>query len=281
MRKRKQSPAEDFMEIMASLPWLVGVVAAIGSYIFLHQLAAPPKVDPTRVADAIGRMWVGSLAFYGQYFVPVLCLVGAAVSFARRKKRKSLFDNVVQAKGADALSGMTWREFEMLVGEAFRVQGYSVVELGGAAPDGGVDLVLRKGNEKFLVQCKHWKAYKVGVDVVRELYGVMAAQGAAGGFVITSGSFTSDAQDFAAGRNLKLIDGPKLLGLIQQGRQAAGERSSVAAPISPPAVHMPTAYPSCPICSCDMVRRTAKKGTKAGSQFWGCSRYPACKGTRA
>ena len=36
---------------------------------------------------------------------------------------------------------MSWREFEMLVGEAFRVQGYSVVETGGSA-DGGVDVVL-------------------------------------------------------------------------------------------------------------------------------------------
>jgi restriction system protein len=33
----------------------------------------------------------------------------------------------------------------------------------------GVDLALTKGTEKFLVQCKQWKAYKVGVDVVREL----------------------------------------------------------------------------------------------------------------
>ena len=32
--------------------------------------------------------------------------------------------------------------------------------------------------EKFLVQCKQGKAYIVGVDVVRELYGVMAAKGA-------------------------------------------------------------------------------------------------------
>jgi ssDNA-binding Zn-finger/Zn-ribbon topoisomerase 1 len=29
-----------------------------------------------------------------------------------------------------------------------------------------------------------------------------------------------------------------------------------------------------------MVRRTAHKGKRAGRQFWGCSRYPSCKGTR-
>ncbi|TVS08559.1 MAG: hypothetical protein EA417_22595 [Gammaproteobacteria bacterium] len=29
-----------------------------------------------------------------------------------------------------------------------------------------------------------------------------------------------------------------------------------------------------------MVKRTASRGANAGKQFWGCSRYPACRGTR-
>lgn len=52
---------------------------------------------------------------------------------------------------------------------------------------------VRKGSELHLVQCKQWKAFKVGLDVVRQLYGVMAARGAAGGFVVTSGTFTVPA----------------------------------------------------------------------------------------
>ncbi len=37
---------------------------------------------------------------------------------------------------------------------------------------------------------------------------------------------------------------------------------------------------ACPRCGSAMVRRTAHKGAYAGRQFWGCSRYPVCKGTR-
>jgi len=33
-------------------------------------------------------------------------------------------------------------------------------------------------------------------------------------------------------------------------------------------------------CGKPLVLRTARKGPQAGSQFWGCSAYPACKGTR-
>jgi len=38
--------------------------------------------------------------------------------------------------------------------------------------------------------------------------------------------------------------------------------------------------PACPICGGMMAVRTAKKGLRAGVQFWGCVKYPTCKGTR-
>ena len=38
--------------------------------------------------------------------------------------------------------------------------------------------------------------------------------------------------------------------------------------------------PSCPKCGQPMVLRTVRQGSKAGSQFWGCSGYPACKSTQ-
>jgi restriction system protein len=64
--------------------------------------------------------------------------------------------------------------------------------------------VLHKGDEKYLVQCKQWRAFKVGV--LWELYGLMAA----GGFVVTSGRFRKESSEFAQGRNVELIDGVKL-----------------------------------------------------------------------
>jgi len=42
-----------------------------------------------------------------------------------------------------------------------------------------------------------------------------------------------------------------------------------------------SAAPNCPLCSKPMTLRTARQGQQAGSQFWGCSGYPKCKGTRA
>lgn len=37
--------------------------------------------------------------------------------------------------------------------------------------------------------------------------------------------------------------------------------------------------PHCPQCGSMMALRTAKSGKNQGSQFWGCTQYPDCKGT--
>lgn len=283
-RRKRQGVAEDVMDGVALLPWWAGLALALVSYLIFHAIAGRPlpPIDPKQVAAAMPGMYLRGIAGALQYVAPVLCLMGAAVSFVRRRKRDSLVASTTASASADALNGMTWREFEMLTAEAFRLQGFDVREQGGSLPDGGVDLVARKGGETYLVQCKQWRAFKVGVDVVRELYGVMAAQGAAGGYVVTSGQFTQEARAFAEGRNVRLVDGPKLFALLQQARNSLGQKRSAPSAASPIEAPQATSVedPLCPVCSAAMVRRTAKKGATPGAQFWGCSRFPACRGTR-
>jgi restriction system protein len=295
-RKRKTGGFEDGMELVAKLPWWAGVALALIFYVFLHQLAQPPSgkgLQAGQLAGFAASSMLSTFASILQFLIPAICLFGALSSFLARRRRQALVNNVSQNKSADALDGMSWREFELLVGEAFRLQGYRVEELGGSGPDGGIDLLLTKGSEKFLVQCKQWKAFKVSVTVVRELYGVMAARGAAGGFVVTSGRFTEDATAFASGRNIKLIDGPQLHGLIRQAKNARGANAAptgqfnstqpaLAARPTPQPLSKPgqSAQPPCPSCGSLMTKRKAKRGANAGGEFWGCVTYPACKGTR-
>jgi restriction system protein len=190
VRKSKTSIADDIFELVALMPWWAGCALALVSYLLLHRVAIQPVTVVSDAGQISGMatqaLWQG-LATAGQYILPILCLGGAVASFFSRRKRLNLLAGAANSRATDALDGMSWQEFEMLVGEAFRQNGYQVVENGGGGADGGVDLVLRKDGEKFLVQCKQWKAYSVGVAIIRELYGVMAAKGATGGFVVTSG----------------------------------------------------------------------------------------------
>ena len=215
MSGKDDSTGTSIVELTALLPWWGGVMLAVASYGVLHLYVSRP-LPPTSLSDGYMTQAIGhAFATTGQYLLPFLFLLAAVMSAARRWKRRRLITGVAKSDAPDALNGLSWREFEMLVGEAFRVQGYSVAETGRGA-DGGVDVVLRKDGEKYYVQCKHWRASQVGVPIVRELYGAMAAHGATGGFVVTSGQFTKPAIDFARGLNLTLIDGPQLHAMIQQ-----------------------------------------------------------------
>ncbi len=285
-RRKKTGAAEDLMDLVSLLPWWAGVALALVFYVVLHRVASQQvaaAVQPGQLGDMVTQTLWKTFATFGQYILPLICLAGAGMSAWRRRERKALVTDVAGSNAADALDGMSWQQFEKLVGEAFRLQGYAVAESGGGGADGGVDLVLSKSGEKFLVQCKQWRAFKVGVDVVRELYGVMAARGAAGGFVVTSGRFTEEATNFASGRNVKLIDGPKLHGLIRQAQAAKDQPQASGA--SAPSMREQAASalpptPTCPACAKPMVKRVAKRGANAGGEFWGCTGYPTCKGVR-
>ena len=109
-----------------------------------------------------------------------------------------------------ALAQMSWQAVEELVGEYFRRREFSVTESRRAGPDRGIDLELTKRGEYYLVQCKHWRTPSVDVDTVREFHRVMAARHAVGGFVVTSGSFSNEAQKFAESREIELINGEQL-----------------------------------------------------------------------
>ena len=279
-RRRKTSALDDLVEIVSLMPWWAGVGLALATYLVFHSLAKFPTapVDPSKMGDHIQKVLVAGWSLWLQYLVPFICLLGAGISFFKRRKRTMLVETVAAAPDVTALNGISWPEFELLVGEAFRLQGYTVIENAGRGPDGGVDLELRKGGQTFLVQCKQWKSYTVDVKVVRELYGVIAARKAAGGFVVTSGSFTLPAKEFANGKWLHLIEGPQLHEMIKVAR-AAGTNAVLAKAPSEPQLR-PAGAPECPICKSSMVVRTANRGAKAGTKFWGCSRFPTCRGTR-
>ncbi len=274
MARRKPSPVEDGIELSSKLPWWAGVLLAVAAYVGLHSVAASEVtavVQPGKMAEFVGQMRFKTLAYVGQYVLPFVFLVGAAVSAYGRYTRRALHAQVAGSPDQGALNAMSWRQFEALVGEAFLRKGYAVTGTGG----GGVDLVLKMKGETFLVQCKQWRALKVGVNTVRELYGVMAAKGATGGFVVTSGVFTEEAQAFARGRNVELMDGKALHALIR------GVSVPPARIFRDPLSVMTTGAPFCPECQSRMVKRKARRGANAGQVFWGCTRYPDCKGTRA
>lgn len=283
-RKKDDGLLELVVALTAKMPWWVGVLLAVVSYLWLHSvaIAPPPTITSTKqIASAMtGGLWRG-LAMAGQYILPILFCAGAFASAVARQQAKRL--HAEAAHRDDGIAQMSWREFEVLVGEYFRRQDFAVTQNGGGGPDGGVDLLLKKGSDRYLVQCKHWRALRVGVEPVREMYGLMAAQRVAGGFVVTSGEFTSEAHKFAEGREIRLVNGKELKqGVKGQAQMAGGARSAAAEVPSAKGVARNDEPPLCPLCGAGMMPRKATRGENAGKSFWGCSRYAEtkCRGTR-
>jgi restriction system protein len=265
MPRKKSSLIEDLANI---LPWWVLVILAAIScfaikYLLPPEFLAPQDANPLSTLFSSARELILSMI---SFIVMAIFLIAANLSAVNAWKKRKLLD---RQENLDTIKNISWKEFEELVGEAYRRKGYAVTECGGGGADGGIDLVLKKGREKILVQYKHWKLQKIGVKIIRELYGIIHADGATGGIVITSGSFTQEAEDFAKGKPLELIDGTNLLILIKEVQKKQS---------GPVKVNEQSTF--CPNCGAPMVLRSAKKGLHRGEYFWGCSAFPKCRSIR-
>lgn len=214
---------------------------------------------------------VGGFLFY----IGLCFLVGTAVKYLQLSasgRALGRLQGVVNAR--QVLEGMTWDQFEKVICKFFETKGYRA-RVTQAGADGGVDVELQGFGHREMVQCKHWKTNRVGVAIVREIYGVVLADGFRRGFIITSGLFTDEAWKFAQRENVKgkviLIDGTQLIEMIKGNGDLDQEESK------PPAVtqSIDAKEPLCPVCGGKMVLRKSGK-----SAFFGCSLFPDCRGTR-
>jgi hypothetical protein len=124
------------------------------------------------------------------------------------------------AGGTDALARLTWQDFEHLLAEHYRAQGYRVEHHAPVKSlktlAAGVDLRLTRGNESVILQCKHWDALEVEVQEVNELLSVMLNEAATKGILVTRGRFSAEAISIQRRQpRLQLMDGEMLRVLIK------------------------------------------------------------------
>jgi len=192
-------------DLLIDVPWWLSVLfAGIAYSLFVYVFPLIESSNP------FINMFKGALTSVGP-FLSGLLLLPAPFAFFNRRRKKQLLD--VQSD-IDSIKALSWKAFEELVAEAYRRQGYRVIE-NGFGPDGGIDVKLIKDNKVSLVQCKQWRSKNVGVRVIREMFGVMTAEQAHKVIVICCGEFTNDAIDFAKHKPIELLGAIKLLDLVR------------------------------------------------------------------
>jgi restriction system protein len=267
MARRKQGE----FELIASAPWPVGLVLGIVAYVAVRYGISWFLASSNNMFLApIGKAANGGATTILAWTLLGICWAAAFASFVARRQRGRLLETQT---GLDSLRAMNWRQFEMLVGEAFRRQGYRIEETGHGGADGGIDLRLSKNGKSTLVQCKQWRSQRVDVKIVREMYGLLAHHGADAVKIVAIGDFTPDAQRFAQGKPIELVHGEALLAIICEAQAPVSKQRAV-----PQAMPSPNATtPECPKCGTPMVKRANRQSHES---FWGCARYPSCRGTR-
>jgi hypothetical protein len=146
-------------------------------------------------------------------------------------------------------------EFEWLVGEVYRRQGWTVEETGRqSGPDGNIDLRLVKDHERVIVQCKRWTARLVGVEEIRAFGGTLLREGLPGdaGVFVTLSDFTDQARAEAEALGISVIDNRDLYARVEQVRTPE----------------------HCPECEAAMVLGLSSRG------WWFRCVTPGCSGKR-
>ena len=263
---------EGLLDLLVLLPWWVSVVVSAVAYISLKFIV--PTLNTENIIFQGFQTALPNVA----HILALVLLIPAPISAFNAWQKRKLLDN---QESIQTIRDLSWRKFEVLVAEAYRRQGYNVTENQTVGADGGVDVRLEKNGDLHLVQCKNWKTSKVGVKVVREMYGVMIDEQASSVKIIISGMFTQEAHNFANDKPIDLIDGSQLETLIANVR--ATPPNSNLAPVKevePPEPTRTMQSSLCPRCGESLILRTAKRGKNAGGQFFGCSSYPKCRHTQ-
>lgn len=155
----------------------------------------------------------------------------------RRRKETKL--------GLNALAGMHWRDFSEIVRRALHEQ-RGLQDITGE-PDHSLEpssdfLMQDEKHQRYLVSCKHGRAYRIGTAAVNELGAAARLAGARGGILITEGRIERDGRATADKQSVEVLDGTLLWPMLQpylpgdvesrvknEARREAVRRISIAA----------------------------------------------------
>lgn len=166
---------------------------------------------------------------------------------------------------SEKLRKIDWFQFEKLIEIIYQHRGFSVNRLGGANPDGGIDLIIESPDSKFAIQAKHWRKWTVGVKQIREFLGALTDSQIQNGIYISLVGYTNHAKNLADKHGIQILNETDLIKMIEDaGLMYSKEISAL----------FNDERKFCPKCEEEMVVRTNRSN---GNQFWGCSNYPRCR----
>jgi HJR/Mrr/RecB family endonuclease len=153
----------------------------------------------------------------GLFFLTGLALLLWALLRAMREQRfaRTMVRAELNASGQLDISSAQLQKMTL---ELYRSLGYKVERKAGSRRHGAEVLVRGVNGKKWLVHCRDWGG-PAGEDAVQEFSASLEQSGVDGGILITCGTFSRAARDWANGRPISLMEGHEFL---SAWRQAVG-----------------------------------------------------------
>ncbi len=206
----------NIIDFLTQIPWWVSVALSATFYVLLKFAVPYFETQSTLVNEvdvSLGPVLAPLVAL--AFLSPVTF---SLLKFNRKKKLQDL------KKELQAIQELSWQEFKTLVADAFRQVGYIILENSAFTSDPSVDLVMRKGANLYLVQCRYWQNRKLGKREVKNLFSLMQDKQASGVFLLTTGIFSNEARHYAASKPVNLVDGIDLIELLDKIKGISTER---------------------------------------------------------
>lgn len=177
-----------------------------------------------------------------------------------------------RAWSVDVLQQLDRARFQALCCAFFRESGVAATTHAGDEDSSAGDIRLhqdprRPGAVTAVVRCVPWGP-TIDVWAVRALAETRRRESADRAFFMAPGGFAPDALAFAAQGRMTLFDSRLMLALIRRLPEDSQQRLLDLAATGD------WTAPACPECGERMVVRNVIR-----RPFWGCSRFPQCRGT--
>ncbi len=223
--------------------------------------------------------WTTSIALVALCVLSLAFGTILALAFGREGRKQFLSR---QHPDAGGIRELRWQDFELFIAQLLKLRGYEVEHVGKDEPDGGVDLIARKGGKRMAVQCKHYRHEPIPVADVRMLYGIMARDKYDKAMYVTSGRFSKPAElEFEKDDRIFLVDEHMILQWLDvvADMLPSPEREREDQSVSPALASIrrqidgdhsfTISVPRCPSCKSVMVLGYSRRN---GQRYWRCPR---------
>jgi restriction system protein len=209
---------------------LAGAVEHLQYAVFRRYQNQLTRAERTRLDNSIENALFKIDRYLARLDEAARDALGAEVESLRRairdgRERTERLRN--QARRAELklaqLTSLSPETFEEFVAELFEALGYEVEQVGGTG-DEGADLRLRRKDLRAVVQCKYHKRGVVGSPELQKFLGTIHHTRSHKGFFVTTSTFSLAAEKFVADHPIELVDGPRLVELVQEAMGPGARR---------------------------------------------------------